>query len=200
VLPYLVSGSIRKGKQSNIVEKSKMGILHELMNALPHMEFETPELKQKYTSFMETLDRDMDSAGFDTDSNTDDQFDALKEYLDDLENDIVLEFRSTTDEEQEAIDKLTEELEDEESDQAAVVNATVDKENEEDAENEEEAVVGVIVTEEVIATVDVDEDETDEFEQELQAEVAEQERLEEIKKAATGESDTQPQPSSNGQT
>lgn len=158
-----------------------MGIVNELMLILPHMEFETPELKKKYLTFMTTLDQDMDNAGFDTASNTDDMFESLKDELEGLENaeegNIIVELRIATEDEQAEIDKLVAEQEETEELAEADMKA---KEVDEDVEDEEE-VSGTVIDPKDLEPTD------DDFEQELQEEVAEQVRLEEIKKAATGE-------------
>ena len=155
-----------------------MGILKKLMDVLPHTEFETPELQAKHEAFMEQLDKDMDESGFDTSTTTDDYFDILKNCIEALtdteEADIIVEYRLASEEEQEEIDKLAEELEAKEDEEDAEIVAETTVTMVEDAEEVEEA--------EDTITEEADE----EFEEELSEEIAEQEKLEEIRKEAEG--------------
>jgi hypothetical protein len=159
-----------------------MGIIHRLMNILPHTEFESPELRDRFTSFMDALDKDMDGSGFDTSSNTDDMFDSLETCINDLENDVILEIREADEEEQEEIDKLTEEMEEKEAEDSATTKVT----EEQLLDEEDDEVIDVTLVASVEDGVIKDE-EAEEFEQELEEEIAEQNRLDEIAKAATGD-------------
>lgn len=166
---------------------------------LPHVEFESPELKSRFDDFITTLDKDMDSSGFDTSSETDERFEALEECWEDIENDIVVEIRSATDEEQEQLDTLAEEIDKDEAEEDADVTAGANREAEEaTGEEAEEAgtneaeeaieVTEIIVEleEEANEAVDKEEngngaDDSEEmFEQELEDEIAEQSKMAEL--------------------
>lgn len=150
-----------------------MSVLQKLMLLMPHVEFESAELRQRFTNFMESLDKDLDTSGFDTSSFTDDMFESLEECLEELENDVVVQIREATDEEQDEIDEEADAL---------------------DAADAEGVATETVVKEEIVVELE-DEDakdtngneEDEEFEQELNEEVAEHTRLEEIRAAAEGE-------------
>ena len=155
-----------------------MSVLQKMMLLMPHVEFESAELRQRFTNFMESLDKDLDSSGFDTSTFTDDMFESLEECLENLENDVVVQIREATDEEQDEIDEEAEALD--AADAAEDAEATA-----------ESTTIEVEETTEIVVELEgegngKDADEED-FEQELEDEVAEQTRLEEIRAAAEGE-------------
>jgi hypothetical protein len=92
-----------------------MSVLKKLMLMLPHVEFESPELRQKFTNFMHNLDLDLDNSGFDTSTPTDDMLESLEECLEEIENEVIVRVVEASDEEQEELDKINEELDEDEA-------------------------------------------------------------------------------------
>lgn len=175
-----------------------MSILQKLMLMLPHVEFESPELKARFDDFISELDKDMDGSGFDTSTITDERFEALEDCWEQIENDIVIEVREATDEEQEQLNALEEEFEKDDAEADAEATATANGDEQGEQEEGEEGEEGAEATEEestVLALVDIEEetvvvngdeededldDDEDEFEHELEDEIAEQKQMAEL--------------------